>query len=311
MIRGKPQTAPAVSAAVCESAAVLVAVPNISEGRDLVTVGAVADAMALAPARVLDVHDDPDHHRAVVTLAGPPGALAPALVAGAEAAAARIDLRGERGSHPHVGVLDVCPVVHLDDARRGAACAEALAVAADLGVAGFSVFLYGELAGGRTRADLRRGGPAELARRVAAGELTPDFGPRAIDPARGATLVAARPPLLAFNLELAPPASLQDAREIAAAVREGGAEGLPGVRALGLTLPARGGVAQVTCNVEDHRAVSLARLVEAVARHARVAECEVVGLPPQAAFAGFPADLPVRNRRTLEDAARDAGITLS
>ncbi|UUY02674.1 hypothetical protein LRS13_18570 [Svornostia abyssi] len=289
----------------------LVAVPNISEGRDLVVVGAVADAFAAGRARVLDVHDDPDHHRAVVTLAGAAGTLAPALAAGAAAAASRIDLRRERGSHPHVGVLDVCPVVYLDEDRRGAACAEALAAAADLGSAGIPVFLYGELAGGRTRAELRRGGPAELARRVAAGELRPDFGPQQIDPAVGATLVAARPPLLAFNLELAPPATLDDARAIAAAVREGGADGLPGVRALGLTLPARGGVAQVTCNVEDHRAVPLARLVAAVAAHARVAECEVVGLPPRAAFDGFPADLPVRNRRTLEDALDATSITLS
>lgn len=289
----------------------LVAVPNISEGRDLVVVGAIADAFASADARVLDVHDDPDHHRAVVTLAGGPGTLAPALAAGAREAVARIDLRRERGSHPHVGALDVCPVVFLDDARRGAACAEALAAAADLGAAGIPVFLYGELAGGRTRAELRRGGPAELARRVDAGELRPDFGPARVDPAAGATLVAARPPLLAFNLELAPPADLAAARAIAGLVREGGAEGLPGVRALGLELPARGGVAQVTCNVEDHRAVPLARLVAAVARQARVAECEVVGLPPRAAFDGFPADLPVRNRRTLEDALQAAGITLS
>ena len=289
----------------------LIAVPNMSEGRDLVVVGAVADAFASGHARVLDVHDDPDHHRSVVTLAGPGGTIAPALAAGAAEALARIDLRRERGSHPHVGVVDVCPVVYLDDARRGAACAEALAAAADLGAAGIPVFLYGELAGGRTRAELRRGGPAELARRVEAGELRPDFGPQRIDPSAGATLVAARAPLLAFNLELAAPATLDDARAIAAAVREGGADGLPGVRALGMTLPARGNVAQVTCNVEDHRAVPLARLVAAVARHARVAECEVVGLPPRAAFDGFPADLPVRNRRTLEDALEGAGITLS
>lgn len=292
----------------------LVAVPNISEGRDLVVVGAVADAIAADRAgavSVLDVHDDPDHHRAVFTVAGGPGTLAPALADGAAEAAARIDLRAERGSHPHVGVLDVCPVVYLDDAWRGAACAEALAAAADIGSAGTSVFLYGELAGGRTRAELRRGGPAELARRVDAGELRPDFGPVRIDPARGATLVAARPPLLAFNLELAPPANVADARAIAAAIREGGEEGLPGVRALGMDLPARGGVAQVTCNVEDHRAVPLARLVAAVARHARVAECEVVGLPPRAAFNGFPGDLPVRNRRTLEDALDAVSTTLS
>lgn len=292
----------------------LVAVPNISEGRDLVVVGAVADAIAAGrggAVSVLDVHDDPDHHRAVFTVAGRPGTLAEALADGAAEAAARIDLREERGSHPHVGVLDVCPVVYLDEASRGAACAEALAAAADIGAAGTPVFLYGELAGGRTRAELRRGGPAALARRVDDGELRPDFGPARIDPARGATLVAARPPLLAFNLELAPPATVADARAIAAAIREGGDDGLPGVRALGMELPARGGVAQVTCNVEDHRAVPLATLVAAVARHARVAECEVVGLPPRSAFDGFPADLPVRNRRTLEDALGGVSTTLS
>lgn len=292
----------------------LVAVPNISEGRDLRTVAAVADAITAGRAgavSVLDVHADPDHHRAVLTIAGAAGTLAPALADGAAKAAARIDLREERGSHPHVGVLDVCPVVYLDDARRGAACAEALAAAADIGATGTPVFLYGELAGGRTRAELRRGGPLELARRVDAGELRPDFGPPRIDPARGATLVAARAPLVAFNLELAAPATVRDARAIAAAIREGGEEGLPGVRALGIELPARGGVAQVTCNVEDHRAVPLARLVAAVARRARVAACEVVGLPPRAAFDGFPDDLPVRNRRTLEDALDAMSTTLS
>jgi glutamate formiminotransferase len=158
------------------------------------------------------------------------------------------------------------------------------------------------LAGGRTRAQIRRGGVRELARRVGAGELRPDFGPLAIDPAAGAVLVAARPPLVAFNVELAPPAAIDDARAIAALIREGGAEGLPGVRALGLELPARGGVAQVSTNVEDHLAVSLARLVAAVARHAPVAGCELVGLAPAAAFEGFPAAVEVRNRRTVEEA---------
>ena len=84
-------------------------------------------------------------------------------------------------------------------------------------------------------------------------------------------LVGARPPLVAFNVELAAPATIDDARAIAAAIREGGPEGLPGVRALGLELPARAGVAQVSTNVEDHLAVPLAQLVEAVARHADVA----------------------------------------
>jgi glutamate formiminotransferase len=114
--------------------------------------------------------------------------------------------------------------------------------------------------------------------------------------------VSARPPLVAFNVELAAPATVADARAIAALIREGGSEGLPGVRALGLGLPARGGLAQVTTNVEDHLAVPLSRLVAAVARHARVAGCELVGLAPEAAFDGFPADVPVRNLRTVEDA---------
>jgi len=285
----------------------LLGIPNISEGRDLATVAAVGAAYMRGGARLLDTHSDRDHHRSVHTLAAPPGALADALVSGAREAVARIDLTRERGIHPHVGALDVAPVVFLDAARRGAACAEALAVAERLGEeAGLPVFLYGLLAGGRTRAFLRRGGIAELDRRVHAGELTPDFGPPRPHPTAGAVLVAARPPLVAFNLELAAPATLEDARAIAARVREGGAEGLPGVRALGLRLDAQGGVAQVSTNVEDHRAVPLARLVEAVARHARVSACELVGLAPGAAFEGFPEDVPVKGRRTVEDALAEA-----
>jgi glutamate formiminotransferase/glutamate formiminotransferase/formiminotetrahydrofolate cyclodeaminase len=173
------------------------------------------------------------------------------------------------------------------------------------------VFLYGALAGGRTRAELRRGGRAALAQRLAAGELRPDFGPARLHPTAGAVLVAARAPLVAFNVELAPPATLQDARAIAAAIREGGSEGLPGVRALGLRLDAAGGVAQVSTNVEDHRRVSLAEVVAAVARHAPVACCELVGLAPELAFAGFPADVPVHGRRTVEEALHSGSQELS
>jgi glutamate formiminotransferase/glutamate formiminotransferase/formiminotetrahydrofolate cyclodeaminase len=280
----------------------LLAVPNVSEGRDPAAIAAIGEAFASTGAALLDVHSDPDHHRTVYTLAAGPGELAPALVAGAREAGARIDLRGERGSHPHVGALDVAPVVYLDAQRRGAACAEALIAGEELGRAGLPVFLYGVLADGRSRAQLRRGGVAALAERVAGGELTPDFGPHSIDPRVGAVLVAARAPLVAFNVELAPPATLEDARRIAATIREGGAEGLPGVRALGVELHARAGAAQVTTNVEDHLAVPLAAVVAAVARHAEVAECELVGLAPAAAFDGFPEDIEVRNRRTVEDA---------
>jgi glutamate formiminotransferase/glutamate formiminotransferase/formiminotetrahydrofolate cyclodeaminase len=281
----------------------LVAVPNVSEGRDAAVLDAIGAAFAAAGARVLDRHADPDHDRAVFTLAGRPGELAHAVLAGARETVARIDLRRHQGLHPHVGALDVAPIVFPEPALRGAACAEALVLADLLGAElRLPVFLYGALGGGRARAQLRRGGPGQLARRMAAGELRPDFGPAVAHPSAGAALVAARPPLVAFNVELAAGHGVQEARAIAARIREGGAEGLPGVRAIGLELAARGGVAQVSLNVEDPGAVPLAAVVAAIARHAPVAEAELVGLAPRAAFAGFPDDVPVRHRATIEDA---------
>jgi glutamate formiminotransferase / 5-formyltetrahydrofolate cyclo-ligase len=278
----------------------LLAVPNVSEGRDAAVLDAIGAAFAAGGARVLDRHADPDHHRAVFTLAAPPGELAGALATGAREVLDGIDLRSHAGLHPCVGALDVAPVVHRDATQRGAAVAEALVLADALGELGLPVFLYGALAGGRSRARLRAGGLEGLAARMADG-LRPDFGPPAPHPTAGVTLVAARPPLVAFNLELAPPAGLEDARRIAAAVREGGAEGLPGVRAIGLLLAAAGGLAQVSCNVEDHEAVALVALLQAVERHAQVAAAELVGLAPRDAFDGWPERVPIRNRATIED----------
>ena len=286
----------------------LVAVPNISEGRDRATIDAVADAFASGGrARLLDVHADADHHRSVYTLAGEPQALSAALLGGAREAVRRIDLNDPRGLHPHVGAVDVAPIVHLDLETRGAACAEAL-VLADLLARELElpVFLYGVLGGGRTRAQLRRGGRAELQRLIDAGELEPDFGPSRLHPTAGATLVAARSPLVAFNLELAPPADLQNAREIAALIREGGEEGLPGLRAIALELAGRDGTAQVSMNVEDPLELPLATVVAAVRRHAEISCGELVGLAPAAALEGFPADVELRGfdagRHLLENA---------
>jgi glutamate formiminotransferase / 5-formyltetrahydrofolate cyclo-ligase len=279
-----------------------VAVPNVSEGRDPDAARAIGAAFeAGGGARLLDVHADPDHNRAVYTLAGRQGELAGALVAGAHEVLARVDLAAHDGVHPHVGAIDVAPVVHLVPQLRGAACAEAL-VAADLLARELElpVFLYGALADGRTRAEVRRGGPAELGRRMAAGELAPDFGPPLLHPTGGAALVAARPPLIAFNVELAPPATLEDARRIASRIRQGGEEGLPGVRAIGLALE-RQGIVQVSTNVEDHVRVPLAAVVEAVARHAAVSGAEVVGVPPRAAYEGWPDEVALRNRQVLEE----------
>jgi glutamate formiminotransferase / 5-formyltetrahydrofolate cyclo-ligase len=290
---------------------VLLAVPNVSEGSDRETIDAIA--AAFAPAKLLDLHSDPDHGRSVLTLAARQGDLAAALVAGALEAAARIDLRAHAGAHPHVGALDVAPVVYLDETDRGAAIAEALTAAALIGAeVGLAVFLYGDLATAehrRERAALRVGGPDRLARRVAAGELDPDYGPRAIDPKTGAVLVTARPPLVAFNVDLQSD-DVELARRIAAELRESGG-GRPGVRAIGLALPQRGRV-QVSFNVHEHRAAPLADLVSEVARRAPVAEAELVGLAPAAALEGFPEDVPLRgfdpDRHVIENALRS--ITL-
>jgi glutamate formiminotransferase / 5-formyltetrahydrofolate cyclo-ligase len=182
------------------------------------------------------------------------------------------------------------------------------------------VFLYGELVGdrpGRTRADLRRGGVAALARRLAGASvqagaatrpapdaLRPDFGPHALHPSAGATLVAAREPLVAFNLQLRAPATVADARRIAALVREGGEHGLPGLRAIGVQLT--GGVAQLSMNVERPLELPLAEVVEHIGRHTPVASAELVGLAPRAALERFPTDLPMPgfdpSRHVIEDA---------
>src|SRR5436190_416705 len=186
-------------------ATVLLAVPNVSEGREAARIERLA--AAFTPARLLDVHADRDHNRSVFTLAGEQGEVSRALVAGARAAAESIDLSAHDGLHPHVGALDVAPVVYLADQDRGAAIAEALTAATLIGELGIPVFLYGQLATQeecRERADVRRGGPVALRERIASG--------------------------------------------------------------------------------------------------APIAEAELVGLAPAAALADFPDDVPLRNRRTIEDA---------
>ena len=284
----------------------MLAIPNFSEGRDTAVIEAISRAAtAVDGVRLLATHRDPDHHRMVLTLTGEQGTLHEALVGAAAEAIARIDVNVHRGAHPRVGALDVAPIVFLEDSQRGTACAEALTLAERLGnELGLPVFLYGVLTEGRvTRADIRRGGPQLLRSRIQAGELTPDFGPRdRLHASAGGVLVGARAPLVAFNVELAPPATLDDAKRIAALIREGGKEGLPSLRAIGLELPARGGVAQVSMNIDDHRVLPVAQAVAAITRHATPLRAELVGLAPRLAFDGFPAGLPVENLRYIEDA---------
>jgi glutamate formiminotransferase / 5-formyltetrahydrofolate cyclo-ligase len=281
------------------SSPVLLSVPNVSDGRDQSNIAAIGEAFSSASSahrvRLLDVHSDADHDRSVFTLAGEPADLCQALLGGARAALTSVDVMREDtkpGLHPHVGALDVVPIVYLRDEDRGAACAQALVIAEELaGALALPIFLYGELADARSRAQLRAGGVCGLRARIESGECRPDFGPTRMHPTAGATLLAARPPLIAFNLELAAPATVNDARAIAALIREDGHAGLSGLRAIGLELT--GGVAQLSMNVERPADTPLAEIVRVVREHANVACAELVGLAPRVALRGFPEDLPM------------------
>jgi glutamate formiminotransferase len=234
---------------------ILLAVPNVSEGRHAETIAAVAAAFAEGAVRVLDVHTDPDHNRSVFTLAGGPGALGRRVLRGARAAIERIDVMGRARGRAPAGRRDRRRADRLPrPLDRGAACAEALVLgdllADELEPAGVPL----RRAGGRAhprRAPPRR--PAELARGwQPAGELRPDFGPRRLHPTAGAVLVAARPPLVAFNVELAPPADARGRARDRGADPRGRPRGAPG-RARDRAVAERRGVAQVSTNVEDHR----------------------------------------------------------
>jgi glutamate formiminotransferase len=264
----------------------LESVPNFSEGRDAAVISAIGDAMA-SRATVLDVHSDRDHHRSVYTLVGSEQELQDALVAGVRAAKEWIDLRRHEGVHPRVGAADVVPIVPIrpGDMGRAKRAARLLAkrLTAELGL---TTFLYGEVGEGRGPAFFRRGGTDELQRRLEAREVVPAYGPPWLDPSAGAVLVGARRPLIAFNVNVR--GSGEAAREIAAVVRESGG-GFPGVRALGLDLPAAGH-AQVSMNVEDWEAARLHEIVlrieaEAATRGAEVLGSELVGLMPAGAAA--------------------------
>ena len=285
----------------------LMAVPNVSDGRHEAVLERIE--RGFAPARFLDIHADADHNRSVFTLAAPQGELADGLVSGARVVLDAVDITLHGGVHPYVGALDVMPVVYRSEEQRGAACAEVLAASARIGAElGVPVVLYGELATRPEhleRAWLREGGAGALAARIESGEVVPDFGPARAHPTAGVVLAAARPPLIAFNVDLATP-DLATAKRIAAGIRESGG-GLAGVRAIGLYLEHRG-CAQVSTNVHDHLATPLGEIVEAVRAEAPIAEAELVGLAPEAAFEGFPEDVPLRGfspgRHLLENALR-------
>ncbi len=286
-------------------APLLESVPNISVGKDVATVDAIvedvrtaiADGSSIDGSRavVVDVHRDRDHDRSVLTIVGRGEALAHALEGLARACASRLDLHAGHGVHPRVGVLDVVPVVPLEEGDDGLRAAHELVerIGAYLGseldipVVRYALDRDGvPCPGAGHTGEVRRGGPATVAERIAAGELQRIAGPDAPHPSAGVTICGVRDVLVAFNVDLDCD-DLDAARAIAASIRgtASGEDALPGVRALGLRLASRG-VAQVSTNIDDHRRCGPARVLQTVARLAAeiggcgVSAAELVGLAP-------------------------------
>lgn len=289
----------------------LLAVPNLTTGGPSPALDRFAERVGSTGITLLDRSVDLDHGRSVHTVAGQQGALASGLAEALIEFTRAGDLRGLDGVHPHVGLVDVAPIVYLSERDRGAACAEALVLAARLGEGGVPVILYGELAGGLTRAEIRKGGLEELRERVDSGEMKTDFGPHDLGPRIGATMVGARQPLVAFNLILGQDVGLDDARVLAAEIREGGSIGLPGVRALGLELKSKGRV-QLSMNLERPGECGIQEVCEACSDRIDIEHGELIGLAPRAVIDRIPSNLPMPGLdpdvQSIEGSLRLSGI---
>lgn len=266
-------------------------VPNFSEGRNAESLRKLVAAVTAVPGvAMLDQEQDADHHRAVLTFAGPPEAVAEAAFRATREAAGLIDLRQHQGGHPRVGATDVVPFVPI----RGVTMEDCVAVARQVGMRigqelDIPVFLYEQAA---TRAErkglenIRRGGLEGLAARMQEEAWAPDFGPRRLHPTAGATVVGARPPLIAYNVNLRT-SDLHVAKAIAKTIRQSSG-GLPSVKAIGVELASRR-IVQVSINLTNyeetpiHAAYEAVR-VEAARQGVEVAGSEVIGLVPQRAL---------------------------
>jgi len=266
-------------------------VPNFSEGRNLESVAAIRDAIAsVEGVVVLDLSSDSDHNRTVCTFVAPVEVAVEAAFRGIAKAAELIDLNKHTGEHPRIGATDVCPFIPLE----GTSMEDCIVLARTLGERVGSelkipVFLYERAASTPERtnlADVRRG-QFELAKEEIGKDpkRTPDFGPNAIHPTAGATVIGARPFLVAYNVYLGGAEHVGVAKAVAKAVR-GSSGGLKGVKGLGMVVD---GQAQVSMNLVDLDATPLHRAYEMVKMEAEALGVtptwsEMVGLVPERAL---------------------------
>jgi len=271
--------------------AIIESVPNISEGQNPDIIARITDALRAVPgARVLDVQSDPSHHRSVFTLAGDREPLKQAVLRLYAEALTAIDLRQHRGEHPRLGAVDVCPFIPIEGASMQDCIELAREVATEVGERhNLPVFLYEEAASTPARRnleDIRRGEFEGLAAKMQKPEWAPDFGPATPHPSGGATVIGARMPLIAYNINLATD-RLDVAKRIASGIRMSGG-GFRYVKAMGIELKDRG-VVQVSMNLTNHEKTPIFRVFEVVKREAarygvNVLESEIVGLVPSAAL---------------------------
>jgi glutamate formiminotransferase len=303
---------------MAETGALVVCVPNFSEGRRTDVIDAICDALAGGGARLVYRQADPEHHRLDTTIVGSPDAVRASALAGAATAVELIDMTTHAGGHPRMGAADVIPFVPLSQISMDEVVELARAFAAKLADAlGIPVYLYDRAATSPERASLaevRKGEFEGLREAVARGERLPDFGPHEIGRA-GATAVGARKPLVAFNVYLT--GTEDAAKEIARSVRESSG-GLPAVRAIGFAVPERGAVT-VSMNLVDIDVTSPRVAFDtvrelAVERGMEVRSSEIVGLVPRSALGdddvgylrleGFDADEQILERLVSTEGER-------
>ena len=271
--------------------AIIECVPNISEGRRPEVVEAVVARLRQVPGvRVLDHSSDPSHNRSVLTLAGDATPLKEAVLALFEAVIPTIDLRQHRGEHPRLGAVDVVPFVPIEGVTMEECVALAKETAADVARRfQVPVYLYEDASANPSRKnleDIRRGEFEGLAAKMASPGWAPDFGPPAPHTSAGATVIGARMPLIAYNINLATD-RLDVAKKIAAAVRHSSG-GFRYVKAMGVRLEDRG-IVQVSMNLTNYEKTPMFRVFEAVKSEAarygvNILESEIVGLVPAAAL---------------------------
>jgi glutamate formiminotransferase len=270
---------------------IIESIPNVSEGRRPEVVEAIAAAIRAVPGvRLLDHSSDASHNRSVFTMAGDAASIKDAVLAIYEQAVPAIDLRTHTGEHPRLGAVDVVPFVPIEGVTMEVCVALAKDVASEVASRfGVPVYLYEEASANPSRKnleDIRRGEFEGLAAKMGTTLWTPDFGPAAPHPSAGASVIGARMPLIAYNINLNTD-RLDVAKKIAAAIRHSSG-GFRYVKAAGFELKDRG-IVQVSMNLTNYEKTPIFRVFETVRREAErygvtILESEIVGLVPSAAL---------------------------